>query len=279
VSLPADVTVSLQPTSALMAKVGPSDDDVRVYKPPPDHFCENFLCCPYDCTVYCCMPICVCCVCPLLAIRTHKELKKQGGGPCFKDGAKAVECKFMLSNMIQRFMLLHPVCGSVVGCCGLVTTLANLHDIRILGGSMYKANEDLYGPSFMACGKVLTTEPQLMHRYLTSPQGAHAASSQRALRRQRAAAAVADCARAADAAWARTVRRLCVRAGRGAHLHGYRLLKPVMPTASADGAGPDAFKKGDNTFLLSMPNSTDPNDQQYANPVPEPCTLCPVPEL
>jgi len=48
---------------------------------------------------------------------------------------------------------------------------ANAHDILRLGGSMYQGYHKLYGDNFVACGKVLAAEPQVMDRALTGPQG------------------------------------------------------------------------------------------------------------
>ena len=36
---------------------------------------------------------------------------------------------------------------------------------------MYRGYHQLFGESFVACGKVLTTEPDVMERYLTGPNG------------------------------------------------------------------------------------------------------------
>lgn len=107
------------------------------------------------------MPSCVCCMVPCL-LQSHKTLGKQYGPGC-------VKAKWRLSHSIQQWLLTHPTSAPLVGCCGCALAVANLHDINLLGGSMYRGYHDLYGENFVACGKVLTAEPQVMERYLTGP--------------------------------------------------------------------------------------------------------------
>ena len=139
-----------------MASVAPSDAGVFSAT-----FSEDFICCPVTCLTQCCIPSTICCVAPCL-LQGHKTLKKRYGNGC-------METKWKLSHSVQKWLLTHPTCGSVVGCCGCCLTLANLHDINYLGGSMYRGYHDLFGESFVACGKVLTAEPQVMERCLTGP--------------------------------------------------------------------------------------------------------------
>ena len=84
----------------------------KVFPDPDVTFREDFLCCACTCLTEVCVPCSICCACPWL-LRSHKDLGKQ----C---GVWAVDLKWSLSSKLQTWLLTHPTCAPLAGCCGLL---------------------------------------------------------------------------------------------------------------------------------------------------------------